>query len=116
MQPGMPVIVRGLSTFVAVVDESDSHFSYENLEKLLQSVGQRWMSVCEWAQMRAQQLNGLSELIAQYTSDYRKILEWLNNWEESFRRPRYNLLSLISRKTFLSPFIFVSTIHRSQFN
>lgn len=34
-------IVRGLSTFVAVVDESDSHFSYENLEKLLQSVGQR---------------------------------------------------------------------------
>uniref|UniRef100_A0A1I8EJT8 Calponin-homology (CH) domain-containing protein n=1 Tax=Wuchereria bancrofti TaxID=6293 RepID=A0A1I8EJT8_WUCBA len=71
-----------LSTFVAVVDESDSHFSYENLEKLLQSVGQRWMSVCEWAQMRAQQLNGLSELIAQYTSDYRKILEWLNNWEE----------------------------------
>ncbi|VDO20139.1 unnamed protein product [Brugia timori] len=75
-------IVRGLSTFVAVIDESDCHFSYENLEKLLQSVGQRWMSVCEWAEMRAQQLNGLSELIAQYNSAYGKILEWLNNWEE----------------------------------
>ncbi|EJD75751.1 hypothetical protein LOAG_17162 [Loa loa] len=75
-------IVRGLSTFVAVVDESDSHFSYENLEKLLQSVGQRWMSVCEWAEMRERQLNGLSELVVQYNSAYRKILEWLDNWEE----------------------------------
>ncbi|CAG9538019.1 unnamed protein product [Cercopithifilaria johnstoni] len=74
-------IVRGLSTFVAVVDESDSHFSYENLEKLLQSVGQRWMNVCEWAEMRARQLNGLSELIPQYTSAYHKILESLDNWE-----------------------------------
>ncbi|VDO55134.1 unnamed protein product [Onchocerca flexuosa] len=74
-------IVRALSTFVAVIDETDSHFSYENLEKLLQSVGQRWMSVCEWAEMRARQLDGLSELIARYTSAYRKILEWLDNWE-----------------------------------
>ncbi|KAM3720398.1 Dystrophin-1 [Dirofilaria immitis] len=79
-------IVRALSTFVAVVDESDSHFSYENLEKLLQSVGQRWMNVCEWAEMRARQLNDLSDLITQYTSAYRKILEWLDNWETDMNR------------------------------
>ncbi|KAL3998482.1 EF hand family protein [Acanthocheilonema viteae] len=81
-------IVRGLSTFVAVVDESDSHFSYENLEKLLQSVGERWMSVCEWAEMRARQLNGLSELIPQYNSAYRKILGWLDNWKEDMESLR----------------------------
>uniref|UniRef100_A0A915Q5I9 RNA helicase n=1 Tax=Setaria digitata TaxID=48799 RepID=A0A915Q5I9_9BILA len=40
------------------------------------------MRVCEWAEVRAQQLNGLSELILEYTSAYEKILEWLDNWEE----------------------------------
>ncbi|KAK6106219.1 Spectrin repeat family protein [Brugia pahangi] len=95
-------IVRGLSTFVAVIDESDCHFSYENLEKLLQSVGQRWMSVCEWAEMRAQQLNGLSELIAQYNSDYGKILEWLNTWEEVSLNEFY--FSTFSNKANISKF------------
>lgn len=40
------------------------------------------MSVCEWAEMRARQLNGLLELIPEYTSSYRKILKWLDDWEE----------------------------------
>ncbi|VDN06694.1 unnamed protein product [Thelazia callipaeda] len=75
-------VVQGLSTFVAVVDESDTYFSYENLEKLLQSVGQRWMNVCEWAEMRALHLNGLSELITEYKRVYEKICEWLDRREE----------------------------------
>uniref|UniRef100_A0A0R3RM70 NR LBD domain-containing protein n=1 Tax=Elaeophora elaphi TaxID=1147741 RepID=A0A0R3RM70_9BILA len=54
------------------------------------------MSVCEWAEMRARQLNGLSELISQYTSAYRKILEWLDGWEEvSLKRMLFDLFLIV---------------------
>lgn len=35
--------VKKLSNFVAVVDEEDSDVSYEDLEKLLHSVGERFL-------------------------------------------------------------------------
>uniref|UniRef100_A0A915ACG1 Dystrophin n=1 Tax=Parascaris univalens TaxID=6257 RepID=A0A915ACG1_PARUN len=75
--------VRALSTFVAVVDESDTQLSYEDLEKLLHSVGQRWMAICEWAELRARQLDGLSALIRQYNSAYEQLSEWLDHREEA---------------------------------
>lgn len=78
-------VVRALSTFVAVVDEGDAQVSYESLEKLLHSVGQRWMSICEWAEHRAQQLDGLPQLITQYNDAYENLTGWLEKREEEMK-------------------------------
>ncbi|VDK43703.1 unnamed protein product [Anisakis simplex] len=81
-------LVRALSTFVAVVDDTDTQLSYENLEKLLHSVGEstilllRWMVICEWAELRTRQLDGLPALITQYKCAQQQLSEWLSNREE----------------------------------
>uniref|UniRef100_A0A1I7ZWA7 Calponin-homology (CH) domain-containing protein n=1 Tax=Steinernema glaseri TaxID=37863 RepID=A0A1I7ZWA7_9BILA len=76
--------IQKLSTFVAVVDECEqtSEREYEDLEKLLQMVGQRWMSICEWAEMRAKQLDGLVELLKEYEDTHEHLNHWLNEREE----------------------------------
>lgn len=44
--------------------------------------GLRWMAICEWAELRARQLDGLSALIRQYNSAYEQLSEWLDHREE----------------------------------
>ncbi|TKR92162.1 hypothetical protein L596_006870 [Steinernema carpocapsae] len=76
--------VQKLSTFVAVVDECEqtSEREYEDLEKLLQMVGQRWMSICEWAETRAKALDGLVELLKEYETTHEHLNRWLSEREE----------------------------------
>ncbi|KAK0429407.1 hypothetical protein QR680_011365 [Steinernema hermaphroditum] len=76
--------IQKLSTFVAVVDECEqtSEREYEDLEKLLQMVGQRWMTICEWAETRAKQLDGLVELLKEYDDTHEHLNRWLSEREE----------------------------------
>ncbi|VDD85090.1 unnamed protein product [Enterobius vermicularis] len=86
--------VKKLSNFVAVVDEEDSDVSYEDLEKLLHSVGERWMGICEWAELRAHQLDEFFQLISQYKMVYKNLIIWLGEREEALRKlvPVENLI------------------------
>ncbi|CEF68324.1 Discontinuous actin hexagon [Strongyloides ratti] len=71
--------IEKLSTFVAVIDvdsDSSDEAKYDILEKRLHEVGQRWITICEWAENRANALDGLVEL----QIEYREELEGLGKW------------------------------------
>ncbi|PAV67350.1 hypothetical protein WR25_12084 isoform A [Diploscapter pachys] len=70
--------IDSLSTFVAVVDEGDvNDEAVATLEIALQSVGNRWQKVCEWAEKRAAKLDGLAELCEQTEKEFEKLNDWL---------------------------------------
>lgn len=74
--------INDLSSFVAVVDDVDS--SEERigaLEQRLQSIGDRWRAICEWAEVRATQLDGLAELCAHTNEVFEMLNEWLKERE-----------------------------------
>uniref|UniRef100_A0A913HW11 Calponin-homology (CH) domain-containing protein n=1 Tax=Strongyloides stercoralis TaxID=6248 RepID=A0A913HW11_STRER len=76
--------IEKLSTFVAVIDvENDvsDEAKYDILEKRLHEVGQRWIAICEWAENRANALDGLVELQIQYREELEGLGKWLTNKE-----------------------------------
>ncbi|RCN39237.1 hypothetical protein ANCCAN_14863 [Ancylostoma caninum] len=74
--------INDLSSFVAVVDEGESSDERVGaLELSLHSIGERWRAICEWAEVRASQLDGLAELCAQTTEVFNTLCEWLKQRE-----------------------------------
>ncbi|KAK6730498.1 hypothetical protein RB195_007138 [Necator americanus] len=74
--------INDLNSFVAVVDEGDSSDEHVGaLELSLQSIGERWRAICEWAEVRASQLDGLAELCAHTTEVFDTLNEWLKERE-----------------------------------
>ncbi|KAK6035288.1 spectrin repeat-containing domain protein [Cooperia oncophora] len=51
------------------------------LEQTLQSIGERWRTVCEWAEVRASQLDGLAELCAHTVEVFETLNVWLKERE-----------------------------------
>ncbi|KAI6203011.1 Discontinuous actin hexagon [Aphelenchoides besseyi] len=86
--------IQKLSTFMAVVDEqsTDTEQAYSELESLLQAVGKRWVQICEWAERRAQNLDGLVELLENYTTLHRHLSAWLSARQEELGRLRSDRL------------------------
>uniref|UniRef100_A0A0N5BAQ1 Dystrophin n=1 Tax=Strongyloides papillosus TaxID=174720 RepID=A0A0N5BAQ1_STREA len=73
--------IEKLSTFVAVIDvdsDSSEEAKYDILEKKLHEVGQRWVTICEWAENRANALDGLVELQTQYRNELEGLGKWLD--------------------------------------
>lgn len=81
-------IVQKLSTFLAVVDETETPFPYDEIEKVLNSIGERWMAICEWAENRARKLDDLPQLIQNYLKTYKNLSEWLNIRENEMAKLR----------------------------
>ncbi|VDL84202.1 unnamed protein product [Nippostrongylus brasiliensis] len=74
--------INDLSCFVAVVDEGDSSDERVGLlEQRLQTIGERWRAVCEWAEVRAAQLDGLAELCAHTIEVFDTLNVWLKERE-----------------------------------
>ncbi|EYC37035.1 hypothetical protein Y032_0832g2586 [Ancylostoma ceylanicum] len=64
------------------VDEGESSDERVGaLELSLHSIGERWRAICEWAEVRASQLDGLAELCAQTTEVFNTLCEWLKQRE-----------------------------------
>lgn len=75
--------INDLSSFVAVVDEGESSDERVGvLEQRLQSIGERWKAVCEWAEVRATQLDGLAELCAHTMEVFETLSDWLKGREQ----------------------------------
>uniref|UniRef100_A0A0N4ZFM9 Dystrophin n=1 Tax=Parastrongyloides trichosuri TaxID=131310 RepID=A0A0N4ZFM9_PARTI len=76
--------IEKLSTFVAVIDvdnDVSEEAKYDILEKRLHEVGERWISICEWAEARANALDGLVELQIQYRDELGGLSIWLTTKE-----------------------------------
>ncbi|XGW20200.1 hypothetical protein V3C99_003761 [Haemonchus contortus] len=79
---GFQETINDLSAFVAVVDGNESSDERVGaLEQTLQSVGERWRTVCEWAEVRASQLDGLAELCAHTLEVFETLSHWLKERE-----------------------------------
>ncbi|KAI1731516.1 calponin homology (CH) domain-containing protein [Ditylenchus destructor] len=80
-----PAIQR-LSSFIAIVvdptimsssEGTEEENSAAQLETTLQSIGERWMAICEWTEQRAKHLDGLAELSEQYRNQSKQLGDWL---------------------------------------
>ncbi|PIO55435.1 hypothetical protein TELCIR_23178, partial [Teladorsagia circumcincta] len=79
---GFQETINDLSAFVAVVDGGESSDERVGaLEQTLQSIGERWRTVCEWAEVRASQLDGLAELCAHTVEVFETLSDWLKERE-----------------------------------
>ncbi|CAI5438333.1 unnamed protein product [Caenorhabditis angaria] len=65
-----------LESFVAVVDE-ENDVTVANLEDALASVSSKWQNICEWAEKRAQKLDGLADLIQRTNDVFEQLSKWL---------------------------------------
>lgn len=72
-------MVNSLSSFVAVVDESQqAEENYQELENTLQDIGKRWMALCQWAEKRAGRLEGLEGSLRALGVEQRHFTDWLD--------------------------------------
>ncbi|KAK5980333.1 Spectrin repeat-containing domain protein, partial [Trichostrongylus colubriformis] len=77
------------------------------LEQTLQSIGERWRTVCEWAEVRAAQLDGLAELCGHTAEVFETLNEWLKERE-------HELLGLKSAHHLEDPDQVAEQVHKLQ--
>ncbi|CAI4222409.1 unnamed protein product [Auanema sp. JU1783] len=77
-----PIILQ-LNSFVAVVDDGESaEESVSSLEIAMATIGERWKAICNWAETRTNQLDGLAEIVAQTGQVYERLDQWLCEREQ----------------------------------
>ena len=82
--------ILALNSFVAVVDDGESAAeSVSSLEKSMREIGDRWQTLCGWAETRSSQLDGLADIVTETSEVY----ERLNSW---FKEREHDLLGLKS--------------------
>uniref|UniRef100_A0A915DTR3 Dystrophin n=1 Tax=Ditylenchus dipsaci TaxID=166011 RepID=A0A915DTR3_9BILA len=95
--------VQRLAAFIAIVgggdhaadqssmdqeERGEEENSAAQLEQMLQSIGERWMSLCEWAERRATALDGLLELLENYNQAYGHLSGWLEQRQNELQQLR----------------------------
>lgn len=73
--------VNNLQNMVVVVDESSCDTAYQQLEKQLESLGQRWANVCKWVEEQWQILQEVLSKWKHFSGEQRQFNQWLEEKE-----------------------------------
>uniref|UniRef100_A0A1I7SAC8 Dystrophin n=1 Tax=Bursaphelenchus xylophilus TaxID=6326 RepID=A0A1I7SAC8_BURXY len=81
--------IKKLASYMAVVsDESVDDDDYVKIESLLKEVGERWDRICSWTEKRAQNLDGICDLLKEYDKKFTHLSAWLTARQEELVRLR----------------------------
>ncbi|XP_077541931.1 dystrophin isoform X3 [Haemaphysalis longicornis] len=70
-------VVNSLSNMVVVVDDLNAENAFTALEDELSALGERWSTVCKWAEQYGEQLEALVSTLQLLASEEPRLQQWL---------------------------------------